>query len=333
MSWLQDRRQVAELLHRWGGTFHLRDADAAGISRAVIRRCWQRDELVRVGKSAFAGADAWSAATPKERFRLSAVGFGLCTADDVHLAGTAAAALHDIPTVGPPPAVPTAVRPGDAHRAPIRSVHGRIRWGYLPPAHRTTRSRVGVVSPAYTLIDIARHESPLAGLTAADHLFHHGLHPEVHAGLLPHMSAYPGIQQAAWVLEHADGRCESPLETAGRYVFIQAGMPVPLSNVWVTDGSRVRRVDHLIAEHGIVIEGDGDVKYDNRPDAAAIVTDEKARERWLRSLGFIVIRYTHEIVRYRPQALLAEVRREITNRGGRPVPTCWSLEPPRAMAG
>jgi hypothetical protein len=168
---------------------------------------------------------------------------------------------------------------------------------------------------------------------AADFALRRQVQPEIPAYLAAQMSAYPGIGHAIWALEHADARCESPLETLGRYAFIQAGRPAPLSNVWVCAGGVVRRVDHLIPEHGIVIEGDGDVKYDDRPDAAAIVTDEKARERWLRRLGFVVIRYTYQVARYHPAWLLAEVDREIRNRGGRPAPTCWSLDPPWAMVG
>lgn len=287
---------------------------------------------MRVGKAAFVGADSWDVADAWGRFRLRAIGFGLCTAADAHLAGAAAAVIHGIPTVGSPPSLPTAVRPGDAHRAPIRSTHGRIRWGYLPPHHRTTRSRVAVVSAAYTSVDVARRDGPLAGLTAADHLLHQGMHPEIPADVLAHMKGYPGIRQAEWAWSHADPRCESPLETAGRFAFIQAGRPVPLSNVWISHGGQVRRVDHLYPEHGIVLEGDGDVKYNNRPDAADIVRDEKARERWLRSLGFTVIRYSYATVRNNPHLLLAEVDREIARRRGRPAPTCWSLNPPWAMA-
>lgn len=333
MSRTQDLRHLSSLFDRWGPVVHLRDADTAGWPRDLLRRSAERGDTVRVGKASFVQSHVWEPADEWQRFGYRAIGFGLCVGQETHLAAAAAALLHGVPVVGDPPATPTAVRPGDAHRAPIRSVHGRTRWGHLPPQHRTIRQRVRVVGPAYTLVDIARHDGPLAGLTAADHLLHHGLHPEVPARLIAEMDAYPGVGQAAWAVKHADPRCESPLETLGRYAFIQAGRPVPLSNVWVYSGSAARRVDHLIPEFGIVIEGDGDVKYDNRPDASAIVTDEKARERWLRSLGFTVIRYTYAIARYHPEWLLAEVTREIRNRAGRPAPTCWSLDPPWAMAG
>lgn len=333
MSRIQDNRLFADLIARTGPVVHLRDADTAGVSRDLLRRVEGRGDALRVGKAAFVGREAWDAANEWTRFGFRSIGFALGIGSDNYLTGAASALLHGIPRLSGPPALPTAVRPGDAHRAPVRSVHGRVRWGHLPLTHRMTRQRVGVVSPAYTVIDIARHDGPLAGLVAADFTAHDGLHPEIPSHLVTQMRCYPGISHATWALEHADPRCESPLETLGRYAFITAGRTVPLSNVWIVDGSAVRRVDHLIPEYGIVLEGDGDLKYNNRPDAAAIITDEKARERWLRSLGFIVIRYTYQIARYHPERLLAEVDREIRNRRGQPVPSCWSMDPPWAMAG
>jgi hypothetical protein len=328
MQLVNDRRQVQALFDRWGEVIHVRDADDAGTPRSALRRLEHRDELVRVAKAAFVRGADWAAADDWKRFRFRALGFGLCAGPDTYLTGAAGCVVHELPTIGSPPLRPTAVRPGDAHRAPNRTVHGRVRWGYLPPHHRAVRSRIRVVSPAYAAIDMARHDGTQAGLVAVDNLLHRGTDPEIVARLLAEMVNYPGITQARWALEHADARCESPVETLGRYAFLAGGWDPPLSNVWVTDGSTSRRVDHLIPEYGIVIEGDGDIKYDNRPDASDIIKDEKARERWLRNLGFAVVRYTYAIAMYHPDWLLVEVAREIARHRHRPAPTCWSLDPP-----
>lgn len=299
----------------------------------MLRRGAARGDVVRVGKAAFVDAERWRSASDWERFRLTSIGFVLGTGPDVFLTGHAAALLHGIPVDGSPPAAPTAVRPGNPHTGLSRSAHGRVRSGYLPLIHQQERHRVGVVSPAYALVDIARHGTPLAGLMAADNVLHRGVPLDVPAFLVRNMRAYPGIDQAQWVLEHADPRCESPLETLGRYAFIQAGRPVPLSNVWIHGPGKPRRVDHLFPEHGVAIEGDGATKYNNRADAAAIVDDEKERHRWLERVGLSVIRYTHAMVRFRPWELLADLDRTIRERRGRPAPTCWSLEPPWSVTG
>jgi len=106
-----------------------------------------------------------------------------------------------------------------------------------------------------------------------------------------------------------------------------------LSNVWIYGPGKPRRVDHLFPEHGIVIEADGAVKYNNRADAAEIVEDEKERHRWLERAGLSVIRYTNAMARNRPSEFLADLDRTIRERRGRPVPTCWSLEPPKSVTG
>lgn len=333
MSAFSDAIIVQDLLRRWGGVVTYTDADKAGVPRTVVRRCAARGDVVRIGKAAFVGVERWRNASAWEHFRLASIGFAMSAGSDVFLTGHAAALLHAIPVDGSPPAVPTAIRPGSPHTGLSRSAHGRVRSGYLPLAHQQERHRVGVVSPAYALVDIARHGTPVAGLIAADHVLHRGLHRDVPASLVRNMQAYPGIAQAEWVLQHADSRCESPLETLGRYVFIQAGRPVPLSNVWIYGPGKPRRVDHLFPEHGVAIEGDGAIKYNNRADAAEIVNDEKERHRWLERAGFSVIRYTHDIARFRASELLADLDRTIRDRRGRPAPTCWSLEPPWSATG
>jgi hypothetical protein len=332
MQLMTDRRQAEALFDRWGKVIHARDADASGTPRAVLRRLEDRKELVRVAKASFVQATDWAASDDWERFRLRALGFGLGAGADTYLTGAAAALIHQVPVIGSPPTRPTAVRPGDAHRAPNRSVHGRVRWGHLPPQHRTIRQRVRVVSPVYAAVDIARHDGRQPGLVAADSLLHRGASPEMAGHLTSDMVNYPGIAQAQWAFAHADARSESPVETLGRYAFIAAGWDVPLSNVWIMDGSVRRRADHLIPEFGIVIEGDGDVKYDNRPDASDIIKDEKARERWLRKLGFGVVRYTFAMALYRPGELISEVALEIARHRHRPAPTCWSVDRPSLSA-
>lgn len=333
MNAFSDAIVVHDLLRRGGDVVTYADADAAGVPRAVVRRCAAQGDVIRVGKAAFVATERWQSASAWERFRLASIGFAMSAGPDVFLTGHAAALVHAIPVDGSPPTVPTAVRPGNPHTGLSRSAHGRVRSGYLPLAHQQQRHRVGVVSPAYTVVDIARHGTPVAGLMAADHVLHRGLHRDIPAALVRYMHAYPGIEKARWVLRHADSRCESPLETLGRYIFIRAGRPVPLSNVWIYGPGKPRRVDHLFPEHGVVIEADGAVKYNNRADAAEIVEDEKERHRWLERAGLSVIRYTNAIARNRPSEFLADLDRTIRERRGRPVPTCWSLEPPNSVTG
>ncbi len=328
MGILSDRRQTEQLLHRWGPVIHLRDADASGVARGLILRQADRGDLIRVAKSAFTPTFAWDNADSQERFRLRSIGFGLCIAEDAHLTGPAAALLLGLPVLAEPASLPTAVRPGNPHIGHDRSPYGRVRHGYLPLVHRTARARVRTVDPAYCAIDIARHLGPLDGLVIADAALHRGVNPAAMIDIIAKMQAYPGISTALWVAQHADPRSESPLESLGRHAFVSAGLPAPLSNVWVWTGRQWFRVDHLLPGSGIVIEADGAVKYNNRPDAETIVSNEKERERLLRRLGFGVVRYTWDDAFGRPWNILHRVHEEQALRQNSPVPTCWTLEQP-----
>ncbi len=332
MGALADRRQLDQLFARWGPVVHLRDAVAGGMTRGLLIRGVDRDDLVRIGKAAFARAAEWDAADPTERFRLRAIAFGLCLADDAHLTDEAAALLLGLPLIDHPPGPPVAVKPGNAHIGHDRSPYGRVRHGYLPLTCRTERSRVRVVSPAFCAVEIARHLGPRDGLVVADAVLHSGVPREAITRIAEHMLAYPGIDTVAWVAEHADPRVESPLESLGRYAFLAAGQPPPLSNVWVPAGRHWFRVDHLLAGDGVILEGDGDLKYRNRPDADAVVKDEKERERLLRSSGFGVVRYTWADAIGRPGQLLHRVEEAKRLRPHMPVPTGWRFDPPWADA-
>lgn len=329
MSSYNDALMVISLFPSRDSVVTFKDADQAGVPRGAIRRSWQREVVHRVGKSSFVLQSAWDAADRWARFRFQALGFA-GSVDGAFLTGEGAAMLHHIPVTGAPPDVPVMLRPGDPHLGSIRSAHGRTRHGHLPLVHQVERHGFPVVSAPYTLVDIARHGTPLAGLMAADHVLHSGVHRDTVAAIGHRMLAYPGMDRVSWALTHADDRCESPLETLGRYAFIRAGRRPPQSNVWIYGPGKPRRADHLIVEHGIVIEGDGAVKYDNRPDAARVVDDEKDRQRWMQRLGFSVVRYNHAMASNRPEEILWEVDRAIADRRGRPAPTCWSLEPPWA---
>ncbi|MTD14232.1 hypothetical protein GIS00_09765 [Nakamurella sp. YIM 132087] len=328
MGHIDDRRLIRTLVEQAGPVVHMRDVDRAGITRATVRRELDRGRLVRVAKASFVEAEIWDGATGWERFRLRSIGFGQCTADDVHLNGWSAVLLLGLPTIGEPPDEVRAIKPGSGRIGPNRTPHGRIRTGHLPPHHRTRRAGIRVVGPSFAAVDIARHHGPTAGLIVADAALAIGGQRSSMGLLVEQMVAYPGIATAQWVAEHADPRTESPLETLGRMAFLSAGRPPPLSNVWIRVGSRRFRVDHLLPDQRIVLEADGALKYDNRPDAAKVVTEQVERERLLRSAGLTVVRYTAGMAWHDPRALLYRVDAEVRRVGvGSPF-TDWSYEMP-----
>lgn len=327
MSVWSDRRLLDQLFACWGPVVHARDARAAGVPRGVLVRGVDRADLIRLGKAAFARTADWDAADERERFRLRSLAFGLCLGGDAHLTGAAAALLLGLPLLDDPVGLPVAIRPGNAHTGHDRSPYGRVRHGYLPLTCRTERHRVPVVSPAFCAVDVARHLGPRDGLVVADAALHSGVEREAITRIAEHMLAYPGIETVAWVARHADRRTESPLETLCRYAFLAAGRRPPLSNVWLGTG-RWFRVDHLLPDEGVVLEGDGALKYRDRPDADTIVRDEKERERLIRAAGFGVVRYTWADAIGRPGLLLHRAGEAARLRGNAPAPAGWRLDPP-----
>src|SRR5664280_2918156 len=141
MRTLADRRQISALFVHHGPVVLARDAEAAGISRSVLRRSTDRGELTRLGKAAFVSTSAFEAASPWEAFRLRSVAFSLSSGPDTFLTGPAAAAVLEIPMVGDPPDHPTALRPGNAHIGHDRSPYGRVASGGTAAGSRAGRGR------------------------------------------------------------------------------------------------------------------------------------------------------------------------------------------------
>ena len=178
---------------------------------------------------------------------------------------------------------------GDPHRSPNRTVHGRTRFGFLPGSCQQCRDRIRVVSPEYTVVDVARHGSRADGLVAADAAVRAGASRDVMRWLVGRMTTYPGIDIASWSAKQADPHSESPVETVGRLAFLLCGRQAPQSNVWISKGANRFRVDHLVPGTGVVLEADGAVKYNMRDDAATVVHQQNRREELLRAWGFEVV--------------------------------------------
>lgn len=328
MSRTTDRRQISTLVDLAGPVFLLRDADAAGISRALVRRSQATGELQRLAKSAFVLSTTMTGASAWERFRLRSIAFVAGAQDGTFLTGAAAAAVLGLPMISDPPELPVAIRHGSAHSGHRMTPYGTVRHGPLPMRHRMAKNGVPVVSPAYCAIDIARHYGTRDGLVVADKALHLGATREELAAVTMGMDRYPGIGEARWVVEHGDQRAESPLETLGRLAFLSANVPAPLSNVWIPAGSQWFRVDHLIPETGVIIEADGAIKYDNRPNASALVANDREREHLLRGVGFAVVRYHWAMAAHRPGEIVHRAREAARLRGATPPPSCWTLDSP-----
>ncbi len=113
-----------------------------------------------------------------------------------------------------------------------------------------------------------------------------------------------GSRRRRLAVDFADDRAESPRESELRVLLIQAGLPVPESNVEIFDGHRfVARVDLLYRDARLVIEYDGDYHRDPRQWSR-----DQSRRAELESLGYRVTVVTARDFDA-PHALLMRIRR------------------------
>ncbi|MFI5697524.1 type IV toxin-antitoxin system AbiEi family antitoxin domain-containing protein [Kribbella sp. NPDC051586] len=119
-----------------------------------------------------------------------------------------------------------------------------------------------------------------------------------------------GISTATRAVRFGDARSESVGESRLRALLADLGLPAPLAQAEIRDGSGslVARVDFLFAQYGVIVEFDGDVKYGDGGRQALIA--EKVREDDLRDLGYQVVRVRWSDLA-RPSNLLNRIHRAI----------------------
>ena len=108
------------------------------------------------------------------------------------------------------------------------------------------------------------------------------------------------------VVELMDGGAESPQETRTRLLLIAAGFPRPRTQIVVVDeyGSFVGRIDMGWDEWKVGVEYDGPQHWDD-PEQHARDIDRLAN---LAAQGWLIIRVSRDLLRFRPHVFLARVR-------------------------
>ncbi|TDD71551.1 hypothetical protein E1262_05195 [Jiangella aurantiaca] len=313
---------VGRLLRSGHGVFSVTEAQARGITRSRLARLERSALLVRLAKGVYADAAEYAAADEWTAFTQRSRAFTLACGPWAAAAGWSAAAVLGLPVIGTPPAQPLAVVPVGARMA-SDNVAGRLRAVALAPHHRTYANGCRVTSAPRTIVDVARTSSRAEALVAADAALAAGATVAELRAVVEFQACWRGIRTATWVVDHADGFAESPLETLGRLAFIEYGLPVPVSNAWIDTGQGRYRVDHLLPDRWLVFEGDGALKYDNRLDAGRVVADQREREWQLRELGLEVVRYGWDLARYDHRRLAARFARAIERCPVRPEPVPW----------
>lgn len=167
---------------------------------------------------------------------------------------------------------------------------------------------MAVTSPARTAFDIGRRtRSRLAGVQRLDSLFNAtGVSvAEVEAVVAAHAGARD-LNRLRQVLPLVDGGAESYQESRTRLALIDAGLPWPETQIVVCDeyGGFVARVDMGYRDLKVGIEYDGPQHW----------TDPKQRQRdidrqvALAEQGWLIVRVSWDMLRYREATLIGRVR-------------------------
>lgn len=225
-----------------------------------------------------------------------------------------AALLHGIDLLGKPGGKVTATG------SPKHGWRGRpwihLHAAELPASHVTAASGFPMTTAARTVIDLARELNFWSGLVAADSALHRKLTTKDE--LLAVLAACPrwrGIRRAAEVVEFADKRSESPLESIARVVFRDCGLPPPDLQVWLGGVVEpVGRVDFYWKQYRTIAEVDGELKYKDPARAKA----QLKRDSLLRSDGYEVVHFDWQEITGLPDYVAAMVR-DAFRRGARTV--------------
>jgi hypothetical protein len=322
--------EILELLRSGRGVMTTADARAAGVSAAVIHELSKGGALVRVGRGAYVSKIELEDSTVWDRHALQTRGF-IAGTSNVYAAELSAVAVRRVRRLGKPPPLPRVVRPltDDAPQAFRRQGASTSKFGVtrtVPLAERYRSQSWGcpTVGPAWMVVDLARTVDRATALVVADAVVGSGTTKDGLKRALPAMRRWPGTERAQWVIEHANGRSESALETLGRLACIEHELPVPVSNAWVGIDRPVYRVDHLWPWHGVVAEGDGAMKYRDAADPATVVAEEKERQWFLeQELGLTVVRYGWDLAYGDRPQLATRFRRVLNSRGRLSVPIPW----------
>jgi hypothetical protein len=193
----------------------------------------------------------------------------------------------------------------DNRKSPPRLV---VHTDTLKPDEVVTVDGIALTGPARTAFDIGRRTgSRLPSLQRLDALANAtavGI-DEVEAVI----SAHPGVRglnRLRRVLPLVDGGAESPQETRTRLVLIDAGLPRPQTQIKVYDGygEFVARVDMGYRELRVGIEYDGSQHW-TAPEQRQRDID---RHWALVALGWVIIRVSADLLRYREATLVGRVQ-------------------------
>jgi hypothetical protein len=217
------------------------------------------------------------------------------------VAGLSAAAVHGSKWID-------AALPAELIRTVPRKVDGiLIHRDRLEDDEVCVIRGIPTTSPARTAYDLGRRDGLTRAVVRLDALANAtGLKPNDVSPLLDRHPGARGLVQLRDAVDLMDGGAESPQESRTRLLLIAAGFRRPETQILVCDefGHFVGRVDMGWHEWKVGVEYDGPQHWTD-PGQHARDIDRLAE---LQAQGWIIVRVSRDILRYRPHVFIARVR-------------------------
>jgi hypothetical protein len=172
--------------------------------------------------------------------------------------------------------------------APLRKIHGRL-----------------ATAPAWTAVEIARTLRRPRALAVVDAALHiECCTPEDLAAAVSEQGGRRGIVHVRELVQLADGRAESPMESEARLVFIDGGLPMPELQYKITDlHGKVWRVDFAWPESKVAAEYDS-VDWHANP---AGWRHDRMKTARLQERGWTIVAIVVDDVRMYPCELVCRI--------------------------
>ncbi|WP_420288898.1 hypothetical protein [Nocardioides sp. CPCC 206347] len=299
-----------------------------GLRRDLIARGGQSDRSlarqVRAGvldrprRGAYVVGELWRAMTDEQRYAVRCRAVYLQARTGVILSHVSAVPFHDGPVWGfDLSEVHVTREDGFAGR---REAGIQRHCGKLLPQDVVETHGLLVMSAVRATLEATILGCAEAGLVVANHFLHRGEFKasDLVARYEASMDHWPYSLTTDTVLRLADPRIESVGESRTSYFFFARSLPKPIPQFEVYDGSvLVARLDFALPDHGIWIEFDGRVKYEQylRPGetpADAVLREKRREEKIAELTGWRCLRITWADLAD-PQVLEARVRRLIAS--------------------
>jgi very-short-patch-repair endonuclease len=273
------------------------DARSVGVTRRQLRGAAYR----RLG----AGVYRWVGLKESPQLMLAAVARRLPSG--AAFSGPTAAWLHGLDVAPCDPIEVTIPEPaGSARRA-----GASVRRAALARHEIVLRRRLPTTSALRTAVDLGGRNPLMEGVVAVD-LF---LHAELvtMAELLDYVAGHcraKGIARLRRVVDLAEPKAESPMETRLRMLLVIARLPRPEVQVELHDnqGHFLGRPDLLYRRQRLAIEYDGGNHRDR-------MVDDNRRQNGLVGAGFRLLRFTAADVYGAPDTVAMQVRHSLAPKG------------------